>query len=56
MPFHYFWATLYRRSGPVLFGGWGLLPEYFLHCLPENQVHLPEYYENDHLKNSTAAP
>ena len=25
-------------------GGWRLLPEYFLHCLPENQVVLPEYY------------
>ena len=25
-------------------GGWGQLPEYFMHCLPENQVVLPEYY------------
>ena len=25
-------------------GGWGQLPEYFIHCLPENQVVLPEYY------------
>ena len=25
-------------------GSWGLLPEYFLHCLPENQVVLLEYY------------
>ena len=25
-------------------GGWGLLPEYFLQCLPENQVVLPEYF------------
>ena len=25
-------------------GGWGQLPEYFLHCLPKNQVVLPEYY------------
>ena len=23
---------------------WGQLPEYFLHCLPEYQVVLPEYY------------
>ena len=22
-------------------GGWSLLPEYFLHCLPESQVVLP---------------
>ena len=41
-------------------GGWGQLPEYFLHCLPEYQVVLPEYYmiffffwpENWYLKNS----
>ena len=25
-------------------GGWSLLPEYFFHCLHENQVVLPEYY------------
>ena len=24
--------------------GWGLLPEYFIKCLPENQVVWPEYY------------
>ena len=24
-------------------GGWSLLPEQLLHCLPENQVVLPEY-------------
>ena len=35
--------------------GGGLLPEYFLHCLPENQVVLTEYYlffwpENGYLK------
>ena len=39
---------LHSRTGPVSFrgggGGWGQLPEYFLHCLPENQVVLPEYY------------
>ena len=33
--------------GPVSFGGgggdWGLLPKYFLHRLPQNQVVLPEY-------------
>ena len=27
-----------------LIEGWGELPEYFLHCLPKNQVVLPEYY------------
>ena len=44
-------------------GGWGLLPEYFLQRLPENQVVLPEYYllfpeNHSHLKNSrgVAAP
>ena len=25
-------------------GGLSQLPEYFLHCLPEYQVVLPEYY------------
>ena len=25
-------------------GGWGQLPKYLIHCLPENQVVLPEYY------------
>ena len=24
-------------------GGWSLLPEYFFHCLHENQVVLPKY-------------
>ena len=38
-------------------GGWRRLPEYFVYCLPENQVVLPEYYmflpENSYLNNST---
>ena len=38
-------------------GGWSLLPEYFFHCLHENQVNLPECYliflpKNGYLKNS----
>ena len=42
-------------------GGWGQLPEYFLHGLPENQVVLPEYYmllcpKNGHSKNSRLQP
>ena len=38
---------MHGRTGPISFRGlrpWGQLPEYFFHCLPENQVVLPEYY------------
>ena len=34
----------HRRTGPVLFGGLGVLPKYCLQHLLENQVVLPEYY------------
>ena len=30
--------------GTISFGVWSLLPEYFIHRLPENQVVLPKYY------------
>ena len=44
------------RGSSIL--GQGLLTEYFLHRLPENQVILPEYFLpkiNGHLKNSRGA-
>ena len=46
-----FWYLIlrwgHRRTETVSFrggGGWSQLPEYFIHCLPENEVVLPEYY------------
>ena len=61
--------TPHRRAGPVSFRGRvgdgegrGQLPEYFIHCLPENQVVLLEYYmipppppPNSYFTNSRAA-
>ena len=58
-----FFLLLHNRTGPFRSGGggwcWGLLLEYFLRCLPENQVLYPNITyqlfvlpENGHLTNS----
>ena len=58
---HVLWTRLIGVRDQFRLGGWGPLPEYFLHCLPENPVVLPEYYlsflpEYGYFQNSAPPP